>query len=384
MNRDELFESKLKNALNSNEMPEIELIDKLTIRLAQKEKTHKESVKRHTFKLSFVAVMLLVILSGSAFAAWQYLSANEVADKLDYPLLAEAFNSEDAVIINETQQKNGYTVSLLGLVSGDNLTELDNTVDALKTYAVVAIKMDNADFPPVSAIEFNDYPFFVSPIIKGQEPWLYNIASMNGGYSANVFDGILYRLIECDGLEIFADRGLSLVVISSVFYDVNAFSYDETTGLTHPNDNYEGLNVIFDLPIRTDKSDHAKAQQYLDNLWNKEDSANEGNSEQPSSDTNALGEYRDPFEGITVIIISNAENYQDIMELKFTELEKMVEEGRYSEEKLSQDKLDYEENLRLINEGATLTLTQYIDGTFTTVTEKLSNQEPEIKVNEGH
>ncbi|GAB6107526.1 hypothetical protein [Fusibacter bizertensis] len=382
MNRDEQFESKLKNALNSNEMPESELLNKLTIKLMQKENLQKKPAMRRTLRISFVTVMLLAILSGSAFAAWQYLSENEVADKLDYPLLAEAFNSEDAVIINETQQKNGYTVSLLGLVSGDNLTELDNTVDTLKTYAVVAIKKDDTDFPPVSAIEFNDYPFFVSPIIKGQEPWLYNIASMNGGYSANVFDGVLYRLIECDGLEIFADRGLSLVVISSVFYDVDAFNYDETTGLTHPNDNYEGLNLIFDLPIRTDKSDHAKAQQYLDNLWDKEDNTEESNSEQPNSDTNALGEYRDPFEGITVTIISNAENYRDIMELKFTELEKMVEEGSYSEEKLSQDKLDYKENLKLINEGATLTLTQYIDGTFTTVTEKLSNLEPEI--NEGH
>lgn len=55
--------------------------------------------------------------------------------------------------------------------------------------------------------EFGPDPFFISPLIKGQEPWRANIATMNGGYADTVIDGIMYRLIACDQVEIFADRG---------------------------------------------------------------------------------------------------------------------------------------------------------------------------------
>ena len=99
-----------------------------------------------------------------------------------------------------------------------------------KTYAVVAITKQEGSMPDTSDEDYNSTPFCI-PVIHGQEPWLYNIAGMNGGYSAFVKDGIMYRLIECDSLEMFADRGLSLIVSSTTFYDINAYNYDEATGL---------------------------------------------------------------------------------------------------------------------------------------------------------
>lgn len=66
--------------------------------------------------------------------------------------------------------------------------------------------------PATSEPEYGQDPFFVSPLIKGLKPWQVNITTMNGGYSEAVIDGIMYRLIECDGVEMFADRGVYLAV----------------------------------------------------------------------------------------------------------------------------------------------------------------------------
>ena len=372
-NKDKKIEILLKNALSSNAMPDSDLLQDLRLKLASKENPNKKPGLRHTFRISFVTIMLFVILSGSAFAAWQYLSTEEVADKFDFPLLAEAFTSDNAIIINETQQKNGFTVSLLGLISGNQLTNLDKTLDTLKTYAVVAIKMDSENFPALNDMAFNNYSFFISPLINGQKPWLYNIASMNGGYNEIVSDGILYHLIECDELEIFADRGLSLVVISSVFYDINAFDYDQTTGLVIPNENYNGLNLIFDLPISTERSDHEKAQIYLDNLWNKDSTPMEDLSDSTDNPLDSLDEYHDSIEEITVTRVTKSEDYQSIMDIKFIELEEMVEDGLYLQKKLSQDKLDFEKNLERISQGAILIFTEYNDGSFSVDIREPSN-----------
>ncbi len=90
---------------------------------------------------------------------------------------------------------------------------------------------------------------------------------MNGGYSDFVKDGIMYRIVECDGLEIFADRGLYLGVISNPFYDIKAYDYDLETGEIIPNVDYEGVNILFDLPIDPLKGDFDKAENYLQSLF---------------------------------------------------------------------------------------------------------------------
>ncbi len=66
----------------------------------------------------------------------------------------------------------------------------------------------------------------------------------------------MYRIIECDSLEMFADRGLTLIVSSTDFYSNEAFDYNEAAGTVSPNPDFDGVNLIFDLPLDTANADY--------------------------------------------------------------------------------------------------------------------------------
>lgn len=260
--QEELF----KKALTSDAAPSAEL----NYQIKQKLEAHMHKNKRYRMILRPVlAVLMVLILSGSAYAAWKFLSPSDVANMTGNSALADAFASEDAVTINETKSQNGLDVTLLGLVSGSGLSGMDETLEECKTYAVVAFARQEGTSPDAGSLM--DDTFFVSPLIHGEKPWQYNIASMGGGYGGFMEGDVYYRLIDCDNVEMFADRGLSLIVSSTPFYSIEAYDYDEKTGLVTPNAAFDGLNLVFDLPLDTSKADPAKAQAYLDTVWDTKD-----------------------------------------------------------------------------------------------------------------
>lgn len=293
MKHPDSLEQLYKAALSSSDTPDPALNQSIIQNL--EEKTYMNT-KTNRILRPLMAVALVALLSVSAFAAWHFLSPADVADQFDAPALAEAFRSEDALLIQESQSQNGYDISLLGIVSGSGLTALDSTVDTAKTYAVVAIEKQNGVMPDVSDDAFDEVPFFVSPLITGQTPWMYNIASMGGGYSTCVVDGVMYRLIECDSVEMFADRGLKLIVSSTNFYSTEAFDYNETTGLVSPKPDFDGVNMIFDLPIDPAKGNFEAAQAYLDTLWDA-----------PDGDETPVDENADPGEEFTFEATADAD-----------------------------------------------------------------------------
>ena len=102
---------------------------------------------------------------------------------------------------------------------------------------------------------------------------------MGGAYSQFIENGILYRLFNCDDIEIFADRKLYLCVTDTPFYPTEAFHMDEATGLITEAKDFDGLNILFDLPLDPAKADPERAKQYIDSLWNDSD---DGGKEIPS------------------------------------------------------------------------------------------------------
>jgi len=369
----------LKKALSSTETPEVELIQKVKYKLIKEEPILRKSTIRRSFSAAAVAVMAFVLISTTAFAAWYFLSPSEIADKLEYPILAEAFRSDDALLINETQSQNGYDVSFLGIVSGKELTELDETVNTAKSYAVVAIAKQESSMPDTSNDNYDSVPFFVSPLITGQEPWLYNIASMNGGYAACVVDGVMYRLIECDSLEMFADRGLALIVSSTTFYDVNAYTYDEATGLVTPNPDFDGVNMIFDLPLDSSKADYEKAQTYLDTLWNDKDTSNIDPGE-TIGENGADITINQTETGFVSKQVMTYDTLKEWTENQLKEIQKMVDSGEYSGASMELDRQDFEEKLNSIENGATVTLYLNEDGSYILST-TYSNSGYDVDVN---
>ena len=267
-NNQDQMDKQLAQGLAPREVPPPEL----NLRIKSRMQAHV-GAKAHTrplLRTALVAVISLALLTATAYAAWLLLSPGEVASRLSFPTLAKAFEGPDALVLNESATYGGYTATLLGIVSGQGLDGLRNEdIEPEKTYAVAAISSDSNH-----NLAAMDVSFFVSPLVKGIPPWQLNAASMRGGYIAQVFDGILYRIVECDSIEIFADKGLYLCVSETAFFSTDAYTYDEATGEIARNPTFDGLNALFDLPIDPAKGDPKKAEQYLQALWSKDEDVN--------------------------------------------------------------------------------------------------------------
>lgn len=273
MNHYDSLDELLKKALSSTQVPEEELNQKIKNRMKEK-MVLKRARTKPTLRLVFITTTLIVTMSAAVFAMVKYLSADECAKHFEHPALAEAFKSEDAIKINESKTSGGHKITLLGIVSGKNLTL--NDIDKERTYAAVAIEMLDGKMPDAQDEYYDKHSYFVSPLIKGHKPWQLQLCNRS---TETVIDGVLYRLIDCEPVELFADKGVYLCVSSSTFYDNKAFSYNSETGEISVNPNYDGVNVLFDLPISKDKADPEKAQQFLKRLEEEATAPEEGKIE---------------------------------------------------------------------------------------------------------
>lgn len=262
----------LRNALNCSETPEPELIQKVKKQNIKGDIILKKSTIKRSFRTVTAAAMVFVILATTAFAAWYFLKPSDVANQFGDKSLSAAFDGPNAININQSISSGDYTFTLLGIVSGKDITDnptynSNGDIMSERTYTVVAIqKKDGTPMPSVPDAEYENLPFYVSPYIKGLKPWHVNAHTMNGGYVESVVDGVMYRMIECDNVTMFADRGLYLGINSGRSFDKDAFYYDENTGVLTANSDFNGASVVFDLPINKKLADPEKAQEYLDEI----------------------------------------------------------------------------------------------------------------------
>ena len=243
----------LKDALTPRNEPSFLLNQKILNQV----KEQKEMIGKEKRRLSVATIVLAFVLcfgSVTAYGAWKYLSSADVAEKMQDNTLAEIFLSEKAKVINETQTYGGYQITLLSMVSGELLTEHpmynDGTIMTDRTYVVVAIEnADGTPMPSTSEDAYGELEFFASPLMKGYNPVMHNIITMSGAYGEMEEDGILYRLLECNNVENLATDEIYICVSDGVFYNARAYQYDETTGEISRNEEYNGLNALFVLPI---------------------------------------------------------------------------------------------------------------------------------------
>lgn len=269
MNSNEKFDRMLRQALASSTEPEEDLNQSIINRYKERNQL-KSSYRKKISSVMLVAVFA-VAMSITAVAATQLFSPKQVAEHAGDRILSEAFESSDAIEINQTASSGNYIFTLHGIVSGAGLSELPGSAAERhpeRTYAVISIaRQDGKPMPHTSDPDFGQESFFISPLVKGLKPWQVNIASMGGSYSEFVMDGIMYRLIECDGVAMFADRGVYMAMSTgSPFYNTEAFDYNESTGEVSPRTDYDGASLLFDLPIDKEKADPHKAEAYLQEL----------------------------------------------------------------------------------------------------------------------
>ena len=188
--------------------------------------------------------------------------------------MSKAFADKDAITINETQTSNGYNITLLGLVSGEKLglyvpDETKKEVSDKHSYAALAISKSDGS-------KMSNRNFCVSPLINGEAFTDVNAATLNVGLSWFEKDGVIYELIECDNLEIFADRGVYLSLVDDFGDEVAAFRMDEATGKYHKVKDYAGTSALFTLPLDKDKADTMAADKFLVSLRREADSETDG------------------------------------------------------------------------------------------------------------
>ena len=268
--RTDEMDALLKSCLHVEQEPD----DALHQKVMQKWKEQSNMKQRKFYKAAAAAAAVVMLSTLSVGAAMRFFTPKEVATELAGMEIAELFESDDAVLINETQEGEQYAYTLLGLTEGKNLLQLDEDGSYLEKdafYAVVAVSQKDGSDLSLEEFQESENGHFISPLIQGLEPWMYNIASMNGGYSEMEKDGIVYRMINCDKIGYFADRQLYLCISDTTFYDTNAYDYDEQSGIITRNMDYEGTNLLFDLPIKSSRADADLAENYLKELeeeWN--------------------------------------------------------------------------------------------------------------------
>ena len=296
---DKNLELLLQQALSPNEETSYWLNQNILKRAKEREHMGK-TYKKRIPAAAMMAAAVLTVGSLTAVAAWKYLTPEKVAEEVEDQGLAAAFQGEDAISIQESQEYGPYKITLLGVVSGENLSQYARTdgageIRSDRTYVVTAI--ENADGSPRPATSEEGYgqePFFVSPLIKGQNPSFFNAMTMGGGYTEFVQDGIQYRITETDNVEAFADRTLYLAVNSGPLYDNGAYQFDEATGEITRNEAYDGVNALFHLPLDESKADKEKADAYIKQLEKELNGTGEPTDGEDSADTRDAADREGP------------------------------------------------------------------------------------------
>lgn len=279
---DEKLDLILKQALS----PEI---DECDVKIKTMDMERKENMinyeENKNFKKSSVkswkhaavaaaAIAVTMVSSITAYAAWRYFSAKDVAAEIADNRLAQEFEQNNWMDECETQTYGNYDITLLGIVSGDEISShLSKTdsgeIDGDKTYMAVAIAYSDGTPMPDSS-KTDEEQFYVSPYIEGLDPARYNASVLGGNNTLFVSDGIQYRMLETDNIECFADRKIYMGVSEGEAYDDKAYVYDSVSGDISRNESYEGVNALFTLSIDSNLADQKRAAEVIAAMDNYE------------------------------------------------------------------------------------------------------------------
>lgn len=255
-----MTEQKLDELLKDMYQKESTVPKEWNERLIEKQKTGYR-LPRSGYRRGIAAAVLLLCLigiSGSVYAAYHYLTPAQTAEEMGMNTLAEKFAQQEDEVLSITTK--GYHINYLGVLTGKNLADgLEGAeVDKEKTYIVTAIQKENG-----TAMTYSDH-FFIGPFIKGLNPIHYNITAQGSSATRMIDHGIMYCISECDAINIFAGRGIYLVVQEGTFYDIEAYSMDEKTGVLTANKEYQKVNALFEVKLDERLADEEKVQAYID------------------------------------------------------------------------------------------------------------------------
>ena len=205
------------------------------------------------------AVAVVLVLSVSAAVRW--LSPAQVAEHVEEPLLAAAFESENAVPIHETRETGGYAITLEGMVSGQDLAnvpaEYNGDIISDRTYAVFTVRRSDGEPLTEQPMELS-----YTPLVSGCHMGVVNAWTLGANCQSFVEDGAAYYLFDTRNLEIFADHTVYFAIYESGVPSPEEFTMEADGSLRFAED-FQGAHALFTLPLDAGKADSARRRP----LW---------------------------------------------------------------------------------------------------------------------
>ncbi len=223
----------------------------------------KKTMKKANWKIGLVAAAVAAVLTLGAYAAAVMLGPQDVARRVGETAVAAAFESEDAITVNETKTVGDYNVTLIGVVSGEGLSKVESPLIARdRSYAVVVYARTDG-----SAITEDVPDLTVTPLVEGYAPWELNAWTLGGHVYTFAESGMLYYFFECDSVEPLAGNTVYLAVYPGFHIPPAAenFAFDEATGAISVK---AGADVaMFTLPLDKSKADPDRARAIVDGVF---------------------------------------------------------------------------------------------------------------------
>ena len=245
--------------------------DLLCQRARELEKERMQMTFPKTKKMAVLIAACAALLIVSVSAAVLLLSPSDVANMHNQPLLADAFQSDDAIPINETVQSGDFSITLLGLVSGENLDVLNQDLDNAHTYSVLALQ--RLDGTPLETQSFDFMQYTMTPLVAGYAPTAVNNWTLEAGATGCAKDGVYYYLLDTQSLEIFADHTVYMAFYEGMAPNNSIFTVADDGSIAFASD-FEGVQALFTLPLDASKADPAAADAFVEatglNNWSNE------------------------------------------------------------------------------------------------------------------
>ena len=211
-----------------------------------------------TKKTALLVAAAVALLAVTVSAAVVWLTPAQVADRVEEPLLAEAFQGDDAIVLDESVTAGDYQITLAGMVSGDDLsvpTDYNGEIINDRTYAV--FRVARADGEPLT-----DYPnLSYSPLVDGYHVRCVNAWTLGTTTQQFIEDGVVYCLFDCRNLEIFADHPVRFAIYEGGVPNTDLFSMAEDGTISLR----EGVvGALFTLPLDESRADPEAAQTFAE------------------------------------------------------------------------------------------------------------------------
>ena len=206
-------------------------------------------------KTALLVAAAVALLAVTVSAAVLWLTPAQVADRVEEPLLAEAFQGEDAIVLYESLTAGDYQITLAGMVSGEDLsvpTDYNGEIINDRTYAV--FRVARADGAPLT-----DYPnLSYSPLVDGYHVRCVNAWTLGTTTQQFIEDGVIYCLFDCRNLEMFADHPVRFAIYEGGVPNTDLFSMAED-GTISLRESVVGALFTLPLDARTADPDAARA-----------------------------------------------------------------------------------------------------------------------------